>query len=151
VKPFLLDTNVLIALAWPNHVHHTEARDWFERRGSAGFRTCPITETGFLRISSNPAFTAAAVAPGEALELLHRVTLLPGYDFWPDDLTTEAAYAQRQVTSHRQITDGYLLALAISHDGVLATLDRGVRVIAGRDRDRVEVLPNDQPGISESG
>lgn len=140
MKPFLLDTNVLIALAWPNHVHHVDARNWFVQRGAAGFRTCPITETGFVRICSNPAFTPAAVTPAEALELLRRIQLLPGHAFWPDDLPAEVAFAQRHVASHRQITDGYLLALAISQDGVLATLDRGVQAIAGSDPDRVELL-----------
>lgn len=92
--------------------------------GIGRFRTCPITETGFFSISSNPAFTPAAVATGEVLELLHRMTILPGYAFWPDDLPTETAFAQRHAASHRMVTDGYLLAVAISHGGILATLDR---------------------------
>src|SRR5262249_7534558 len=86
VKPYLLDVNVLLALAWPNHVHHNEAAAWFERKGAPAFRTCPITETGFVRISSNPAFTANAVMPNQALILLQQITSLPGHEFWPDHL-----------------------------------------------------------------
>ena len=67
MKPYLLDTNVLIALAWPNHIHHQEAQNWFAKKRSAGFRTCPLTQTGFVRISSNSQFTSPAVTPGEAL------------------------------------------------------------------------------------
>jgi hypothetical protein len=50
MKPYLLDINVLIALAWCNHIHHEDARRWFARKGAAGFRTCPISQTGFVRI-----------------------------------------------------------------------------------------------------
>ena len=125
MKPYLLDTNVLIALAWPNHVHHRETQIWFEEKGAARFRTCPITQTGFVRISSNPAFTPAAVTPGEALALLERVRHLPGHDFWPDDISLNDALAGKSLTGHRQITDAYLLALASVHGGVLASLDRG--------------------------
>jgi toxin-antitoxin system PIN domain toxin len=140
VRPFLLDTNVLIALAWPNHVHHEEATRWFVRRVAAGFRTCPITETGFIRISSNPSFTPAAVTPPEALALLQRITSLTGHAFWPDDLPAEAALNARQAVTYRQVTDGYLLALAISHGGILATLDRGIAAVVGDARDSVELV-----------
>ena len=130
MRPYLLDTNLLIALAWPNHVHHQEALVWFVRKGAAGFRTCPLTQTGFVRISSNPVFTPAAVSPGEALSLFDRIARLPGHDFWPDDLPLSAVFAeQRQIYGHRQITDAYLVALASGRGGVLATLDRGVAAL----------------------
>jgi hypothetical protein len=141
MKPYLLDTNVLIALAWPNHVHHTEATDWFLRKAAPGFRTCPITQTGFVRISSNPSFTANAVEPVEALALLDRITQLPGHGFWPDDLPLEQAFASGpHPGSHRQVTDGYLLALAAGHDGVLATLDRGIASLARKYQERLELI-----------
>ena len=120
MKPYLLDTNVLIALAWPNHVHHRETLEWFEAKATKAFRTCPITQTGFVRISSNPAFTPNPPSPVEALALLHQITQLPGHGFWPDDLPL----GQNLMATHRQVTDAYLLALAAAHDGVLATLDR---------------------------
>jgi uncharacterized protein len=141
MKPYLLDVNVLIALAWPNHVHHGEAQAWFEQKCWAGFRTCPLTQTGFVRISSNPAFTPQAVTPGEALALLERVARLPGHDFWPDDLPLRDAVAGKPgLTGHRQIVDAYLLALASAHGGVLATLDRAVATLARGDRGAVEII-----------
>jgi uncharacterized protein len=140
VKPYLLDTNVLIALAWPNHVHHAEARAWFTEKGRKAFRTCPITQAGFVRISSNPSFTPQATTPGQALGLLRQVAQLPGHEFWPDDLLLwDAAAATKPWTAHRQITDAYLLALAFAHEGVLATLDRGVSILA-RSEGGVEVI-----------
>ncbi len=141
MKPFLLDTNVLIALAWPNHVHHAPALEWFGRNASGAFRTCPITQTGFVRISSNPSFTASAATPGEALDLLGRITRLPGHAFWPDDLAVaEVLSNQPLLGSHRQVTDAYLLALAAAHDGVLASLDRGIAGLARQCPQRLALI-----------
>jgi toxin-antitoxin system PIN domain toxin len=141
MRPYLLDTNVLIALAWRNHVHHAQVTEWFRDKAAAGFRTCPITQTGFVRISSNSSFSAAAVLPPEAVALLQRVTGLPGHGFWPDDLSVPDAFGVNPVlASHRQITDRYLLALAIAHDGVLATLDRGIAPLARAFPDRLELV-----------
>jgi toxin-antitoxin system PIN domain toxin len=140
-RPYLLDTNVLIALAWPNHVHHVEALNWFRKKGSAAFRTCPTTQLGFVRISSNPAFSPAAVAPPQALELLARITQLPGHAFWPDDLTAGQAFEdQRALIGHREVSDGYLIALAQKHGGVMATLDRGTTALASSNREALELI-----------
>jgi len=141
VKPYLLDTNVLIALAWPNHVHHADALRWFTAKGSKGFRTCPITQAGFVRISSSPAFSPQAVTTAQALSLLEQVSELPGHEFWPDDISLwDAAAATKVWTGPRQVTDAYLLALASAHDGVLATLDRGVAILVRPGRKTVEVI-----------
>jgi hypothetical protein len=142
VKPFLLDTNVLIALAWPNHLHHREAQRWFEEKGRTAFRTCPITQTGFVRISSNPAFTRPAVTPAEALLLLQKVAQLPGHDFWPDDLPLYDAVhgAGANLVGHRQVTDVYLISMAASRGGVLATFDRGVEALARRSPGAIEIV-----------
>ena len=132
MKPFLLDTNVLIALTWPEHVFHRDAQDWFAGNRSAGFRTCPVTEMGFVRISSNPAFVSGAVSPRQAIDLLRRMTRLPEHRFWPDNLSLRDAVGNADLTGHRQVTDAYLLALAAKHEGVLATLDRGMLELARR-------------------
>ena len=92
------------------------AREWFVRKAASSFRTCPITQTGFVRISSNPAFTIHAVTPAEALMLFGKVTGLPGHEFWPDDIPLADAFRSPLLLgSHRQITDGYLLNLAAAH------------------------------------
>jgi uncharacterized protein len=132
-KPILLDVNLLLALAWPNHIHHREASIWFAQNARESFRTCPITQTGFVRISSNPAFTPAAVPPPQALDLLNRIVQLPGHEFWPDDLSLPAAIASSRILGHRQVIDLYLLKLAESHSGMLATLDRGAAALAKRE------------------
>lgn len=67
---YLPDVNVLIALTWPTHVHHATARQWFERKASSGWATCPITQLGFARVSSNPKIIRDAVTPREATAML---------------------------------------------------------------------------------
>jgi uncharacterized protein len=141
MRPYLLDTNILLALAWPNHLHHAEVTRWFSRKAVTRFRTCPITETGFVRISSNPSFSSAAVLPGEAIVILERITGLPGHGFWPDNLPLSDAFAAYPILgSYRQITDGYLLSLAVAHDGILATLDRGITALARGFPERLELV-----------
>jgi toxin-antitoxin system PIN domain toxin len=141
LKPYLLDVNLLIALAWPSHVHYRAAQRWFAKKRSAGFRTCPLTQIGFVRISSNPKFTPDAVSPHEALTMLDRVTLMPEHKFWPADLALSDAIAKLEpIVGHRQITDAYLLALARSRHGILATLDRGTLALAGENKPGVELL-----------
>jgi hypothetical protein len=141
MKPYLLDTSVLIALAWPNHVHHGQAVDWFRAKGAAGFRSCPITQAGFVRISSHPSFGAHAASPVDALGLLKRITVMREHEFWPDDLPLTEAFEDRLLpATHRQLTDAYLLALAVRHGGILATLDRGIASLARRCPESLELI-----------
>lgn len=124
----LLDVNVLIALAWPNHTHHAVVQRWFLEFGRQAWATCPITQAAFIRISSNSAIIPDAVRPEQALSTLKELTANPGHHFWADDVSmAETSFAfPSLLTGHRQVTDAYLLALAVEHQGRLATLDRGL-------------------------
>lgn len=125
MKGYLLDTNLLIALLWPAHEHHHLAVKWFTRHRGKGWATCPLTEAGFVRIVSNPAFSRDAVQPREALELLRANTTSKEHQFWPDELPVAEAvvFAGVRLLGHQQVTDAYLLGLAIRSGGRLATLD----------------------------
>lgn len=125
MKVHLLDINVLLSLAWPNHQHHGAAHRWFEREGKQRWATCAVTQLGFVRLSSNPAFTAEAVAPREAAELLQRLCEHSGHRFLdsPAACTPEA---YKLALGHRQVMDAWLVDVARSHRGRLATFDRGV-------------------------
>lgn len=139
----LLDVNVLIALAWPNHVHHGSAHAWFRATEAEGWATSPITEVGFLRVSTNPAAIPTAVSPAEAGEVLRAMTALPGHAFWPDAtrLIHAPALALRQLAGHRQVTDAHLIALCDANGGRLATFDRRL-VAPGSDQSAlVELIP----------
>jgi uncharacterized protein len=134
VKGYLLDVNLLIALLWPSHARHESAVNWFARRRAKGWTTCPITEAGFVRIVSNPAFSRDAVTPREAVGVLAANTAAEDHQFWPDDLAfTEAvAFAGAHLVGHQQVTDAYLLGLAIRRGGVLATLDEHIAALTGK-------------------
>jgi toxin-antitoxin system PIN domain toxin len=127
VAKYLLDVNVLLALSWPSHLHHLEAHRWFHAHRKAGFATCPLTQLGFLRISSNPKFTKEPVTPHAAMELLARITAIPEHVFWPEPLSCQEAFeGAGLIIGHKQLTDLYLLGLARENHGILATFDSNI-------------------------
>lgn len=131
MKGYLLDTNVLIALLWPSHAQHDRAVKWFARHRGKGWATCPLTEAGFVRIVSNPAFSRDAVTPREAIGVLAANRAAKDHAFWPDELSfAEAvAFAGARLVGHQQATDAYLLGLALRRGGVLATLDERIAAL----------------------
>jgi uncharacterized protein len=138
VSVYLLDTNVLIALAWPQHVHHAQAHAWFGKVGRLAWATCPLTQLGFVRISSNPKIIKEACSPREAVAILVKIVALPGHRFWPDiPAPVEATvFSSTALVGHRQVTDAYLLTLSQHHKGTLATLDGGVPELIADQKDR---------------
>ena len=132
MKAFLLDTNLLIALLWPPHAQHDTARTWFGRHRKKGWATCPLTQAGFVRIVSNPAFSRDAVRPIDAVQVLAANTSAKDHVFWADDLpVTEAVrFAGARLVGHQQVTDACLVGLALHHGGKLATLDQGIAALA---------------------
>ncbi|MBL0124601.1 MAG: VapC toxin family PIN domain ribonuclease [Betaproteobacteria bacterium] len=126
--PHLLDANVLIALAWPNHVHHVVAHAWFEKAGHQSWATCPLTQLAFVRISSNPKIISTAVSPRAAVKALGEMIALAGHVFWADDLQVNnlASFTSNALVGHRQVTDAYLIELAKRRKGKVATLDAGL-------------------------
>ena len=137
----LLDVNVLVALAWSTHVHHHRAVDWFSHRAPAAWATAPVTQAGFIRVSSNRKVLPDARSPREAAAVLRAITDLAGHELWPDDLDLARAPEVRfeRLTGYRQVTDAHLLALAVRHAGRLVTFDAAVAELADRP-DRVVVL-----------
>jgi toxin-antitoxin system PIN domain toxin len=131
MKGYLLDTNVLVALLWPSHARHDLAVKWFARHRAKGWATCPLTEAGFVRIVSNPAFSRDAVTPREAAGVLAANTAAKDHAFWPDELPfAEAiAFAGARLVGHQQVTDAYLLGLALRRGGMLATLDERIAAL----------------------
>ncbi|PYM16786.1 MAG: VapC toxin family PIN domain ribonuclease [Candidatus Rokuibacteriota bacterium] len=139
----LLDINVLIALLDPDHSLHERAREWFGRHGPQGWTSCPITQNGCVRIMSHPAYpNALPVRP--VVERLREATQSPHHEFWPDDVTLldpRVADAGR-IHGPRQLTDLYLLALAVSRGGRFVTFDASVPLTAieGAEKKHLVVL-----------
>jgi hypothetical protein len=147
----LLDVNVLVALFDPDHVHHEVAHDWFADRGRRAWATCPLTELGFVRVLSNPAYGGSVTRATDLMARLRRFCKSGGHVCWPDvvSLRDEAVFDCSHVASHRQVTDVYLLGLAHSRGGVLATFDRGIplRAVRGATVESIEVnAPVDRTG-----
>jgi toxin-antitoxin system PIN domain toxin len=134
-KVMLLDVNVLLALAIHDHLQHSKAMRWFHSKRSEGFSTCSITQSGLVRLFSNPSLYSVRVSRDDALQALQRLTGLPGHAFWPMDVDYETAVTplRNRITGHKQTTDAYLLGLAIHHGGKLATLDGGIMELARPD------------------
>jgi toxin-antitoxin system PIN domain toxin len=144
VKAALLDINILTALLWPTHEHHDVAHRWFGGRGNAPWATCSLTQLGFVRIVSNPAFSRDALSPMQALALLGENLAHPAHEFWTEGLQVPPAVKgmEARLQGYKQLTDAYLMALAHRRRGVLATFDRGLRTLAGNEfSNSVEVVP----------
>lgn len=139
----LLDVNVLIALTWPNHVHHASARRWFEASSAAGWATTPVTELGFVRVSSNKNVIPDATTPGATLGVLRKLCNLPGHEFWPDDTRlVDPPFSLDRLGTHRQLTDVHLAALAARRKGKLVTFDRGIpSALHPAERAVVDLIP----------
>jgi toxin-antitoxin system PIN domain toxin len=128
----LLDVNVLVALFDPDHVHHELAHDWFADHRHHGWATCPITENGLVRVLSNPGYGGAVMRPAAVTGALAQFRASGDHEFWPASLslTDESRFDLSVVSGHGQLTDVYLLALATTTSGCLATFDRTVPVKA---------------------
>ncbi|HWK55419.1 MAG TPA: TA system VapC family ribonuclease toxin [Hyphomicrobiales bacterium] len=130
----LLDVNVLIALLDGAHLHHGAAMRWLGNHITHGWASCPLTQNGCVRVMSQPAYPNAR-ATSEIASRLRDATQQPEHVFWADDLSLldDALFDWHELFNHRQLTDAYLLALAVKHDGVFVTFDHAVplKAVAG--------------------
>jgi hypothetical protein len=131
----LLDVNLLFVLHQPLHPEYERVNRWFLHRPDKLFATCPITQSGMIRLLLQGVAGLDPFVVQEAREALQRFVQLPGHVFWPDTPTyldnTKSIFARMQ--GHRQTTDAYLLGLAVYNHGKLATLDRGISHLAGNE------------------
>jgi toxin-antitoxin system PIN domain toxin len=141
-RPGLLDVNVLLALAWPNHLHHRAARRWFAEHRDLGWATCPLTESSFVRISSHPRIGPEPRSVYEAVVWLEALRTLPLHRFLVDDVSFASTpeIPHRSLLGHRQITDAHLLALARRNDLCLVTFDRAVEKLIADPEERGAAL-----------
>ncbi len=120
----LLDVNVLIALLDSDHASHGSALSWFSDNGARGWASCPITQNGCVRIMSHPGYPNA-FSVVEIVERLRAATAHPAHEFWPNSqsLLDQRLIDPTRVHGPRQLTDVYLLALAVKQGGRLVTFD----------------------------
>lgn len=144
----LLDVNVLVALFDPDHSHHDVAHDWFEEHRTRGWATCPMTENGFVRVLSQIVSGGNVTPVPELVDRLRKFCNSGHHEFWSDavSLLDEALFDVTLARSHKQLTDVYLLALAVKRGGCLVTFDQRIPfgAVKGSRRDSVIVVAPDR-------
>jgi len=131
----LLDLNALIALADPDSMHYAAMQRWFDSAGKHDWGVCPLTESGFVRVTTNPRYSGPNRTVAQASAILEELSKVGGYRYWPitgswAELT--APFASR-IKGHQQVTDAYLLGMAIRESGVLVTFDASITYLAGTE------------------
>lgn len=139
----LLDVNVLLALLDTEHVHHARSYDWLDDNADGGWASCPITENGFVRVISQPRYLHP-VSASVAIDALAAAERDGDHEHWACDvsLTDPSIVDRSRLHGPLQITDAYLLALAVAHGGRFATFDRSVALtaVAGATEDHLAVI-----------
>ena len=139
----LLDVNVLIALIDSAHRFHRTSKDWALKNGSSGWASCPLTQNGCIRIISQLGYPRPAPMQ-QAIQTLQSLCQSPHHQFWPDDLSLldATAFDHNKIHGHRQLTDLYLLGLAVKHNGRFVTLDSAIPLSAvkGAKKQHLTVL-----------
>lgn len=138
IRKNLLDVNALIALTSIEHPHYAAAQRWFDSLADEEWGICPLTEAGYIRIVTNPASGPILRTFPMAAAMLNDLAQWRGYFYWPilESWSTLTALFAERIFSPQQITDAYLLGLAIKRNGVLVTFDRGLRYMAGPEYSR---------------
>ncbi len=129
----LLDVNVLIALLDPDHSLHSRAVEWLAANGRRGWASSPITQNGCVRVMSHPAYPNA-IPVAALVERLREATADPSHEFFADavSLLDDATIDSARIHGPRQITDTYLLALAVTNGARFVTFDQGIALSAVR-------------------
>ena len=139
----LLDVNVLVALFDPGHAQHRRTRAWWHNNVGSGWASCAITQNGFLRVISQPTYSTP-VALSEAFELLKGAVTTTHHDFWLDDISLGDGkrFRHDRILGPRQLTDLYLLGLAVKNEGRFVTLDARVNLgaVVGAEAQHLAIL-----------
>jgi toxin-antitoxin system PIN domain toxin len=142
----LLDVNVLIALIDPYHIHHEAADNWFADNRQLGWATCAVTENGLLRVICNPSYHGTRATLKDGIVSLRRLCEMRGHVFLAELISIRESriFQWNHVQGHRQLTDLYLLALAVNSRAKLATFDSGISIRAISDATAInlEIIPS---------
>jgi toxin-antitoxin system PIN domain toxin len=122
----LFDVNILIALGDQEHIHREAALQLLKKARSIGWATCPLSENGFLRILGHPNYPKGPASPQTARIILSSLTGQPGHQFWSDDFSFTDTKAFPTLPAARELTDYYLLALAVRKGARFASFDRRI-------------------------
>jgi toxin-antitoxin system PIN domain toxin len=140
----LLDVNLLVALFDADHVHHDLAHDWFADQRAHGWASCPITENGLVRVLSNPRYGSPSGSVPAIIDRLRAFRASGHHEFWEASvsLADRELISPAHIRGHAQVTDAYLLGLALKRGGCLATFDQSISrsVVTGIGRDTLQII-----------
>ena len=134
--------NVLIALLDDAHVFSRRANEWLDA-APRRIATCPIVENGVIRIMSAPSYSSTHRAtPEQVADGLRALTEAVDHEFWADDVSMldETLVDFSRLHGHRQVTDAYLLALAVRQGGAIASFDLALPLTAVRGANRKHLM-----------
>jgi toxin-antitoxin system PIN domain toxin len=130
MSQWLLDANLLVALASPTHTHHSLAEAWFDLHAREGWATCVVTELAFIRLSLNPALHLPPRNAAAARAMLTKIVTHRSHAYWRDPInavrTSPFHDVFDRIATYKDVTDAYLVALAERHHGWLATFDEAL-------------------------
>jgi uncharacterized protein len=137
----LFDVNALLAVFDKDHVFHPRIRAWWAADADRGWATCPLTQNGFVRVMSQSSYPGHR-SIADATAALRAGISQPGHDFWPDSVSIadQSIFDHRRMLGPNQITDAYLLAIAVKNSGCLVTFDRAVPVAAVRGAEARHII-----------
>ena len=146
MSTFLLDVNVLLAMAWPEHDFYAPAKRWFIHRRGQSWATCPLTEAGFVRLSARSQVVRLKPAIADAISALEDNRADPDHVFWPQDSSLPELLPEirARLFGHQQISDALLLDLAIRRGGIFVTLDQRIPNLLPLNsphRAAIEIIP----------
>ena len=127
-------------------------QEWFDSSGKEDWGVCPLTEAGFVRVTTNPAYRGATRTVAQATAILAEFATHPGYRYWTisDKWAVLTAPFSARLLGHQQVTDSYLLGLAVKEKGVLVTFDRGIKYLAGAEYSRNLLVLGMNPVVTPS-
>ena len=127
---YLPDVNLWLALSFEAHVHHPRALRWFHRAAPDSCAFCRQSQSGFLRLATNPAvFGSETVSLPRAWSLYDELLSDERVQYAPEPPGLEAVwrrYTERHPWSHRVWSDAYLAAFAAAAGLTLVSFDRGL-------------------------
>lgn len=137
----LLDINVLIALLDQDHSMHVQASRWFAAKAATGWASCPITQNGCIRIMSHASYPNPLTV-GAIMERLGEAIATARHQFWADDVSLlDASIADpTRIHGPRQVTDLYLLALAVRRGGCFVSFDSSIPRTAIKGAEKKHLL-----------
>ena len=138
---FLLDVNMLVALAWDDHTQHDQAHEWFSAQAQSGFATCHVTQSGFVRVSLQINGISCQITTQDAIVMLISFTSQARHSFWNDGPVQTSSALWPTITGHKQVTDLNLFLIARHNGGKLATFDGAIKNrLPEAERQWVEVI-----------